>query len=218
MSLKKIKDVRWKRLLKLIIEDKPGNVLDIGCSTGDISSFLVAKRIKVFGLDFVFDKLLKARRKRLDIIMGDISKGLPIKNDTLDCVLAGEIIEHVIDTDYFLDEIRRILKKNGSLVISTPNLANLENRLRLLIGRYPIFVDYKSGGDNHVRVYTGRALIRQLKERGYKIEKYTGSFVPPLSYSHLRETTSRLMTVLGMLGFLFPSLAVHSIIKAKRIK
>jgi len=56
------------------------------------------------------------------------------------CVLAGEIIEHIIDTDSFLDEINRILMDNEILIITTPNLANLENRIRLVIGRYPIFV------------------------------------------------------------------------------
>lgn len=216
MNLKKIKDIRWKRLLKLIIEEKPSNVLDIGCSSGNISSFLVAKKIRVFGLDIVFDKLLEARRKGLNIIMADISKEFPIRNNTLDCVLAGEIIEHVINTDYFLDEIRRVLKKDGSLVISTPNLANLENRLRLLIGRYPIFADYTSRGDNHVRAYTGRALVKQLRERAFKIEKYTGSFIPPVSYSLFKKITSRLMPILKILGSLFPNLAIHTIVKARK--
>lgn len=148
--------------------------------------------------------------------MADISKGFPIRNNILDCVLAGEIIEHVRDTYYFLEEIRRVLKKDGSLIISIPNLANLENRLRLLIGRYPIFVDYTSRGDNHVRVYTGRALIKQLQERGFKIEKYTGSFIPPVSYSLFKKITSHLMSVLKILGSLFPNLAIHIIVKARR--
>lgn len=213
-----IKDIRWKKLLKLIIEEKPKDVLDVGCSSGDISYLLVENRIKVFGLDLAFDKLLEAKEKRLNVIMADISKGLPIRNNAFDCILAGEIIEHVIDTDYFLNEIKRVLKTDGSLVISTPNLANLENRLRLLFGRYPIFVDYTSRGDNHVRVYTGRALVKQLRERKFKIEKYTGSFVPPASYSLLKKMTYKFMAILGIIGSLFPNLAIHSIVKARKRK
>ena len=100
--------------------------------------------------------------------MCDVSKRLPYKDRTFVCVLAGEIIEHIIDTDCFLDEINRVLMDNGILVITIPNLANLENRIRLLIGRYPIFVDYTARGDNHVRVYTGRALIIKKGDFKYK--------------------------------------------------
>ena len=215
-DLKDVKNIRWARILKLIIEEEPSNVLDIGCSSGDISSFLVGKGIRVFGLDIVFDNLLEARRRGINISVADVSKGLPVKSNSLDCVLAGEIIEHIKDTDFFLEEIKRILKKNGSLVISTPNLANLENRLRLLVGRYPIFVDYTSRGDDHVRAYTGRALVKQLRERGFKIEKYKGSFVPPVSYSLFKKITSRLMPVLKILGTVFPNLAIHIIVKARK--
>jgi len=211
-----IRDIRWKRIINLVSQEMPGNVLDIGCSSGDISSFIVGKSINVFGVDIVFGKLCEASRKRILPVCADISKTLPYGDRTFNCVLAGEVIEHVIDTDGFLDEINRILMDNGILIITTPNLANLENRIRLLIGRYPIFVDYTARGDNHVRVYTGRALIKQLKERGFQIQKYTGSFVPFISYSLFKKMTSRLMPILAMMGSLFPSLAIHAIIKARK--
>lgn len=217
MELEEIKDIRWKRISKLILGEKPCNVLDIGCSSGDISSFLVAKGIRTFGTDICSEKINQASKKGIITTVSDVSKGLPYKDKFFDLVLAGEIIEHLINTDYFLEEICRVLKDKGGLVISVPNLANLENRLRLLAGRYPIFVDYTSRGDNHLRVYTGKALVRQLKEKGFKIETYTGSFVPPISYSLFKRTSLRLMPILGIMGFLFPNLAIHAIIKARKI-
>ncbi|MBW2310380.1 MAG: methyltransferase domain-containing protein [Deltaproteobacteria bacterium] len=164
----------------------------------------------------MFDNLCNARDKGINPIKCDLSKGLPYRNQTFDCILAGEIIEHIVDTDYFLEEINRLLINKGVLIITTPNLVNLENRFRILIGRYPIFVDYTSRGDNHVRVYTGRALIKQLREGGFLIEKYTGSFVPFISYSLFKKMTSRLMPILSIMGLLFPSLAIHAIIKARK--
>jgi len=78
------------------------------------------------------------------------------------------------------------------------------------------FVDYTARGDNHVRVYTGRALTKQLKERGFQIEKHTGSFVPFIPYSLFKKMTSRLMPMLAMMGLVFLGLAIHAIIKAQK--
>ena len=58
-----IKDIRWKRIINLIFKQMPANVLDIGCSAGNISSFLVENRIKIFGVDIVFNKLCEASSK-----------------------------------------------------------------------------------------------------------------------------------------------------------
>ena len=217
-KLTKIKDIRHNRVIRLIIDENPGSVLDIGCSAGEISSFLLDGKRKVYGIDISQEKINKASVKGIITKVADISKGLPYEDKTFDVVLAAEIIEHLIDTDYFLAEIHRVLKDDGKLVITTPNLANLENRLRLLIGRYPIFVDYTSRSVNHLRVYTGRALIKQLTERGFKVEYYTGSFVPPISYIRLKKVSSLLMPFLGLLGYLFPSLAIHTIVKANKNK
>lgn len=216
MNLSKIKDIRWKRVIDYALEEAPNRVLDVGCSSGNISSFLVNRSIKVFGADIMFDNLWKARDKGITPIICDLSKGLPYRNQTFDCILAGEIIEHIIDTDYFLEEVNRVLISKGVLIITTPNLVNLENRLRILIGKYPIFVDYTSRGDNHVRVYTGRALKKQLTEKGFYILENTGSFVPFVSYSNLKKINVCLMPVLSVIGSLFPSLAIHTIIKARK--
>ena len=74
------------------------------------------------------------------------ARGLPISNACLDAVFAGEIIEHLVDTDSFIAEIARVLRPGGHTVITTPNLASFENRLRLLAGIYPI-----SGGSSRRR-------------------------------------------------------------------
>ena len=212
-----IHNVRWRRVIRLILKDNPGTVLDIGCSSGYISTFLVKRGISVFGLDIEQQKISLSKREGIIVTVSDISRGLPYKDNFFDVVLAGEIIEHIIDTDYFLEEAYRVLKDNGTLLITTPNLVNLENRLRILIGRYPIFVDYTSRGDNHVRAYTERALVKQLKEKGFKIEVKTGSFAPLISYSKMKSINSLFMPILATAGYLFPRLAIHVIVKARKI-
>lgn len=164
------------------------------------------------------DRLKAARIRGISIAQADFMGALPVKSDCFDVVFAGEIIEHLVDTDYFLKEIHRVLKKSGKIVLTTLNLCNLENRLRILTGRYPIFVDYTCRGDNHLRVYNARAIKRQIGENGFSIQKLTGRFVPPISYSLLKGLTSKLMPVLGWLGDSFPGFALHVIVKAGKIE
>jgi 2-polyprenyl-3-methyl-5-hydroxy-6-metoxy-1,4-benzoquinol methylase len=192
-----ISDVRWRKALHFILDEHPLNVLDLGCGVGNISSALLKHDIKIFGIDMDIAKLRKALIKGVFASQANLMGSLPIKSKCFDVVFAGEIIEHLTDTDHFLGEIHRVLKKSGSLVLTTPNLCNLENRLRVLIGLYPIFVDYTSRGDNHLRVYNKRAIIRQIRERNFDIIEVTGSFVPPISYSLLKDLSMRLMPILG---------------------
>jgi len=91
-------------------------------------------------MDIDFSKLTKGHAQGIFAAQENLMGNLPVKSNCLDIIFAGEIIEHLIDTDHFLDEIHRVLKKSGSLVLTTPNLCNLENRLRILMGLYPILL------------------------------------------------------------------------------
>lgn len=211
-----IVEARWRKSLRYILDEHPLNVLDLGCGAGHISSALRAHHVKIFGLDIDYARLGEARKKGILVAQTNLMGGLPVKSECFDAVFSGEIIEHLIDTDYFLGEIHRVLKRSGILVLTTPNLCNLENRLRILVGRYPIFVDYTSRGDNHLRAYNKRALLKQLEEKGFSLGAMTGSFMPPVSYSLAKGLTKRLMPVLSWMGDLFPSLALHLIVKAAK--
>ncbi len=95
-----------------------------------------------------------------------------------DLVFAGEIIEHLVDTDGFLQQCNLLLRANGRLILTTPNLGSFENRLRLLLGRYPIWVDYRLRGEGHMRAHTPRVLKRQLEGNAFLVEEHLGNRVP----------------------------------------
>jgi len=50
MNLAKIKDIRWKRVIDYVLEETPNRIIDIGCSSGNIFSFLVNRDFKVLEL------------------------------------------------------------------------------------------------------------------------------------------------------------------------
>ena len=106
----------------------------------------------------------------LDITKGDdFGKPLQVKSATADLVIALEVIEHLYDTDFFLGEIRRILKPGGLLILSTPNLASLTNRLKLLFGSYPHYLEYSLTGAGHIHLYTLPVLKSQLHATNFRL-------------------------------------------------
>lgn len=66
------------------------------------------------------------------------SNPLPFKDDTFDSVTCLEVIEHLASPDNLIFEIARVLKSNGRMILSTPNLASWSNRAALLLGYFPI--------------------------------------------------------------------------------
>lgn len=113
---------------------------------------------------------------------------LPWADATFDVVVCNEIIEHIFDTDRLLEEMHRVLKPGGKLIISTPNLASLPNRLGLLLGWQPFGTEVSARKSNlgnplrkslnpagHIRVFTQRALLEILQLHGFKIRVVTAT-------------------------------------------
>ena len=97
---------------------------------------------------------------------------LPIEAGSLDVVLFCEVIEHMQnDPLRALSEIKRILRPNGYLVLTTPNVARLENVARLLAGSniYDPYSGYGPYG-RHNREYNRHELVQLLEFCGFEIE------------------------------------------------
>jgi SAM-dependent methyltransferase len=117
-------------------------VLDIGCGDGTAAAtaapFLAGHRI--VGVDWSQDALRRAHARLPYAVRGELTGGgLPLRTGCADAVLFSEVIEHLVDPDAALDEIRRVLRPGGHLMLSTPNLAAWYNRALLLAGVQPVF-------------------------------------------------------------------------------
>lgn len=119
---------------------KDGMLADIGCFTGaGTAQFKALGFSRAVGFDASEAALQKAARKveTRRWLIGE--EECPANDGEFDFVVASEIIEHLVDTDGFLKEVRRILNDRGHLIVTTPNLAFWVSRLRLLQGRVPWF-------------------------------------------------------------------------------
>lgn len=211
-------DLRESRLVKvsrLIAEEHPGFLLDIGCGNGEFSCRFLPLGFRVFGIDLAESQLEIARARGIEARRHDLATGLlPFESGAFDIVFAGEVIEHLVDTTSFLKEIHRMLRPGGCTVITTPNLASFENRMRLLFGVYPAWTEYKlEGGQGHVRAYTPATLRRHLCENGFAVERHLGNWVPFVPQRYADDVR---IPFLSKTGDWFPGLAMDIIMKARR--
>jgi ubiquinone/menaquinone biosynthesis C-methylase UbiE len=113
--------------------------LDLGCREGD-KTIAMANSIgtkKIIGVDYTHQELLKASRRGIRPFRSDFNYALPLCDNSVDFVLASNVIEHLYNPLTFVREINRVLKPKGILVLDTPNLASWHNIFALLIGIQP---------------------------------------------------------------------------------
>jgi methionine biosynthesis protein MetW len=141
---------RQKKTLKIFSQQTLGKfdqiasqferILDVGCGDGNFSVLLqeACKAKEVYGIDISDKGVESARKNGVNAFQLDIDEeNFPFEDDYFDAIFAGEVIEHLFDTDHFLDEVHRVLKPEGTFVLTTPNLAWWVNRLALLLGYQP---------------------------------------------------------------------------------
>lgn len=98
-------------------------VLDAACGAGWGSALLAAGGAEVVGVDLSPATILDARREhgdRVDFREGDLCD-LPLSDGEFDCVVCFEALAHVATPERALDELRRVLRPGGLLLISAPN-------------------------------------------------------------------------------------------------
>ncbi len=216
-SERKAVHIYWQKgydfLKKFNRSRKPLKLLDIGCDNGILSSRLKQLGYDVYGLDIRKKEVAMARKLGIKAVVGSAEKRFPFKSGFFDAALAGDIIEHIYDTDFFIREAHRILRQGGIFVVTTPNLASLSNRIRLLFGRLPVGSEVRLGKDmaGHIRNYTFPELERQLRQHGFSIvRKVSSNIIFPVRYNVPFKSLAI------KLGDYFPNIGSHIIMAARK--
>ncbi|GBD91490.1 putative S-adenosylmethionine-dependent methyltransferase/MSMEI_2290 [bacterium BMS3Abin04] len=115
-----------RRVHEYIISKVPENtksILDVGSGSAWIAEHFNGNDIKVISLDIAVQNLIKAKQKFPSVNHKQISSDslkLPFKNESIETVIASEIIEHIVNPSEFVKELFRVVKPGGSLIITTP--------------------------------------------------------------------------------------------------
>ena len=166
------------RFFDTVVKDWRGkNVLDIGCGGGFMSEALARRGAKVTGIDpsapAIEAARAHARQQGLDIdYFTGAGEGLPLPDGSMDCVVIVDVLEHV-DVGPVLDEIRRVLKRDGVILFDTMNRTWLAKFLFITLGEDILRIAPKGTHDPAMFVKP-QELAAQLRARGFVPARMSG--------------------------------------------
>jgi len=157
------------RLSFLLANLKGGErVLDLGCGEGFFLAELVDRGHRAVGADVAAVALERAARRRPDLKVVHLKEGRewPFEVAAFDAVWCSEVFEHVLDTQTFLSELRRVLRSGGVVLITTPNCSRLELLGCALSARR--FASRFDPLSDHIRFFNRRSLRALLERFGFE--------------------------------------------------
>jgi 2-polyprenyl-3-methyl-5-hydroxy-6-metoxy-1,4-benzoquinol methylase len=149
------------------------SMIELGCGEGALGQAVKARqRARVVGVELDRAAAAIARKRIDDVYQGDVEEIVSLLHEKFDCIVASEIIEHVVDPWSLLGELRRIAAPGGQLILSIPNLAHASIINDLLEGRF----DYAYIGltcVGHLRFFTRRSIEEMLRIAGWVVLEIT---------------------------------------------
>ena len=160
--------IEFRRILESMSDwGPPGKVLDVGCAAGFFLRFARDRGWEVFGSELSED-LAEYGRKTfgLSIASGDLAM-TAYPEATFDVVTLIGVIEHLSDPNLVADELARVTKKGGVLIVLTENIDTLLPKL--LKQRWNGYMP-----PEHVCYYSPRSLSVLLERRGFALKRVWG--------------------------------------------
>ena len=142
-------------LAKAISGLTPGRALDIGAAGGGNTRVLREHGWDAVALEYGADGAEVASRRGLATLRSDATK-LPLADDSVDLVMAFDLLEHLADDDAAVAEVHRVLKPGGTYLVAVP--------------ADPRLWSSHDEAVDHVRRYTRDGLLSLLERGGFEIK------------------------------------------------
>lgn len=157
-------DWRIKSVLEEVKKKAHGTVcLEIGGADGPMTPTLEKLFDLVLTIDYskTFLKRIEAKTKKTICLFGD-AHFFPLQDQTIDMVICSEVLEHATIPTQLLTEIRRVIKKRGSVILTVPNESTLRLHRRSKSTQLP-------AGNTHINFFTPETLAKLVFRTGFEI-------------------------------------------------
>lgn len=183
-------------------------VVDAGCGEGLLVEEYRAKGCRIEGIDLNYES---------DFVTHGNILSMPYEDDSLDLVLLLDVFEHIqfADQPVALEEMARILKPNGKMLLVVPNLAHFNARFRMFFGGR---LDRSDTDINHCGERPLQENLQLLRGAGFEIEKLKGITltVPGLYRGVICRWPARYRWLHDALElFALPSLSMFTLIECR---
>ena len=147
-----------KSLLSSITIPQTSHLIDIGCGVGSNLGLLQSLGFKVIGVDSEIYSLIYAKKRfsTIPLVNGEILN-LPVRSNSIDLIIATDILEHVSEDSLGIKEIYRALRQRGKVLFTVP--------------AFTFLWGVQDVGGRHKRRYSKRELIRQIEQQGFEVLK-----------------------------------------------
>ncbi|MCX6732106.1 MAG: class I SAM-dependent methyltransferase [Candidatus Roizmanbacteria bacterium] len=193
------------QLINTYTQKKGISILDVGCGTGKNLEFL-AHHGEVWGVDISEEALLFCKKRGLLQVKKGEAEKLPFESETFDVVCALDVLEHVDDIKS-IKEVKRVLKDEGSIVITVPAFHWLWSKWDEIL--------------HHKRRYTKRDLEKVLVKEGFVVQRntYIHSFliIPVFIVRKLKELQHKTYSSDFQINSIFTNRILHFISKLEQM-
>ena len=149
-------------------------VLDVGCGSGMMGRFLSENNeCVVDGVDIDPEAVELARPKYRNIAVANLERDSLMaffQPGIYDCIVVADVAEHLVHPEQLFADIKKLLKPDGRLLFSIPNISHISAGLELILGKF----GYQNSGlldSTHVRFYSRQGFVDKLASGGIYVEE-----------------------------------------------
>ncbi len=173
-------------IMRSVVEEevnKGGKVLDVGCGTGDNLAYISSDNMEFYGIEYA-----KSTAQIAERTIGDKAKiyvasatEIPFKDKHFDLLLCMEVLEHIDDHELAMDEIIRVLKPGGRLMMSVPYRHWFPSYFKLI---------------GHYRHYTRTDAETMFETRGLVVKKHLENYPRWARFANYAHVICRFYVIL----------------------